>query len=37
MEIIYFTASYHTQGRKDIFNFPGYGQEVGYSIELTKE
>ena len=36
MEIMYFTASYHTQGRGNIFIFPGYGQEVDYSIELSK-
>jgi hypothetical protein len=37
MEIMYFTTSDHTQGRGDIFDLPGYGQEMDYSIELTKK
>jgi hypothetical protein len=37
MEIMYFTTSDHTQGRGDIFDLTGYGQEVNYSIELSKK
>jgi hypothetical protein len=37
MEIMYFTTSDHTQGRGDIFDLPGYGQDVDYSIELSKK
>jgi hypothetical protein len=37
MEIMYFTTTDRTQGRSDIFDLPGYGQEVDYSIELSKK
>jgi hypothetical protein len=37
MEIMYFTTSDHTQGSGGIFDLPGYGQEVDYSIELSKK
>ena len=37
MEIMYFTNTDHTHGRGDIFDLPVYGQEVDYSIELSKK
>ena len=37
MEIMYFTNTDHSQGRGDIFDLPGFGQEVDYSIELSKK
>jgi hypothetical protein len=37
MEIMYFTNADHTHGMGDIFDLPGYGQEVDYSIELSKK
>jgi hypothetical protein len=37
MEIMYFTNPDHSQGRGDIFDLPGFGQEADYSIELSKK
>ncbi len=33
---MYFTTSSHTQGRGNIFIFPGSGQEADYRIDLSK-
>jgi len=37
VEIMYFTTADHTQGSGDIIDLPAYGQQVDYSIELSKK
>lgn len=37
IEIMYFTNTDHTEGKGDIFDLSEFGQELDYSIELSKK